>query len=194
MEMTQLEKRLVNRESHSRSNIKIMERVFEQLKLTDIQRVLEVGCGIGMASAHLAEKYGMTVTGTDYDPAQVALAKKKFPENENLQFRTADAANLAFGDGEFDLALSLKVLHHIGNWEQALREISRVLRPGGIYFFNDIVFTSEKIARFLRRLVKNYGVYTIKEVEGNLAGKRLEVLHKEMSKEIVIRQQTAIFR
>jgi cyclopropane fatty-acyl-phospholipid synthase-like methyltransferase len=96
--MTQLEKRLVNREGHSRTNIKIMERIFEQLNLAGIQQVLEVGCGIGMVSAHLAEKYGMQVTGTDYDPEQVALVKKKFTETENLQFRVADAVNLPFGD------------------------------------------------------------------------------------------------
>jgi ubiquinone/menaquinone biosynthesis C-methylase UbiE len=89
--------------------------------------------------------------------------------------------------------LSFKVLHHIGNWEQALQEIGRVLRPGGYYLLDDIALASEKTARFFRRFIKNYGIYTIEEVTSLLTGKRFEVLHEEKSKGIVVREQTMIF-
>jgi len=192
MEMTQLEKRLVNRESHSRTNIKIMEWVFEQLNLAGIQRVLEVGCGIGMVSAYLAEKYGMTVTGTDYDPQQIALAKQKFPENENLQFRAADATNLPFGDGEFDLALSFKVLHHIGNWEQALREISRVLRLGRYYLLDDLTFRSETMVKLLRGIFKNYGVYTVEGIISELTQNGCEIAYREKRDRMIFQDHTML--
>lgn len=194
MEMTQLEKRLVNRESHSQKNIEIAGRFFSAMELEGVGSVLEVGCGIGMVSAYLAERYGMKVNGTDYDPEQVALAKQKFPEHQNLQFQAADAANLPFGDNEFDMAFSFMVLHHIGKWEQALEEISRVLRPGGYYLFNDLALSSPKFARFLRRIFKNYGSYTAEEVCSVLAGQGLIPIHREKQKGAIMKHHTAVFQ
>jgi ubiquinone/menaquinone biosynthesis C-methylase UbiE len=194
MEMTQLEKRLVNRESHSQKNIEIAERFFSAMELEGVGSVLEVGCGIGMVSAHLAERYGMKVAGTDYDPEQVALAKQKFPEKENLSFQVADAANLPFEDNEFDMVLSFMVLHHIGKWVQALEEISRVLRPGGYYLFNDLALSSPKFARLLRRIFKNYGSYTAKEVCSVLAGQGLIPIHREKQKGVIMKHHTAVFQ
>jgi ubiquinone/menaquinone biosynthesis C-methylase UbiE len=194
MEMTQLEKRLVNRESHSQKNIEIAGRFFSAMELDGIGSVLEVGCGIGMVAAHLAERYGMKVNGTDYDPEQVALAKQKFPEHQNLQFQAADAANLPFGDNEFDMVLSFMVLHHIGKWEQALEEISRVLRPGGYYLFNDLAFSSGKLVKVLRSLFKNYGVYTTKEVSTILIDQELKILYRETPHGFIMKHHTIVFQ
>src|SRR5437868_10482907 len=94
-------------------------------------RVLEIGCGLGTDGAQFA-KAGAIYTGVDLTNAAVELARKRF-ELFNLKgcFRSADAENLAFADDSFDLVYSHGVLHHTPETEKAIKEIHRVLRPGG---------------------------------------------------------------
>ncbi|HVS20794.1 MAG TPA: class I SAM-dependent methyltransferase [Pyrinomonadaceae bacterium] len=94
-------------------------------------RVLEIGCGLGTDGAQFA-KAGADYTGVDLTDAAVDLARKHF-ELLGLRgnFRTADAENLDFTDESFDLVYSHGVLHHTPDTARAVREIHRVLRPGG---------------------------------------------------------------
>ncbi|MEP6817908.1 MAG: class I SAM-dependent methyltransferase [bacterium] len=94
-------------------------------------KVLEVGCGLGTDGAQFAEA-GADYTGVDLTEAAVDLARRRF-ELFDLQgkFQTADAENLAFSDESFDLVYSHGVLHHTPETGKAIREIHRVLRPGG---------------------------------------------------------------
>jgi len=94
-------------------------------------KVLEIGCGLGTDGAQFAEA-GADYTGVDLTEAAVELACKRF-ELFSLpgKFQTADAENLDFADGSFDLVYSHGVLHHTPETGKAVREIYRVLRPGG---------------------------------------------------------------
>jgi SAM-dependent methyltransferase len=94
-------------------------------------KVLEIGCGLGTDGAQFA-KAGADYTGVDLTEAAVELARKRF-ELFGLRgcFRTADAENLDFADNSFDLVYSHGVLHHTPDTVRAVREIHRVLRPGG---------------------------------------------------------------
>ena len=94
-------------------------------------QVLEIGCGLGTDGAQFAEA-GADYTGVDLTEAAVELARKRF-ELFNLPgtFQTADAESLDFVDEGFDLVYSHGVLHHTPDIEKAIREIHRVLRPGG---------------------------------------------------------------
>jgi len=94
-------------------------------------RVLEIGCGLGTDGAQFALA-GANYIGVDLTEASVELARKKF-ELSGLrgEFRVADAENLDFADDSFDLVYSHGVLHHTPDTKQAVREIHRVLKPGG---------------------------------------------------------------
>ena len=94
-------------------------------------KVLEIGCGLGTDGAQFAEA-GADYTGVDLTEAAVELARKRF-ELFDLKgkFETADAENLPFADESFDLVYSHGVLHHTPETEKAIKEIHRVLRPGG---------------------------------------------------------------
>lgn len=94
-------------------------------------RVLEVGCGLGTDGAQFA-KAGANYTGVDLTDAAVDLARKRF-ELFKLPgtFRVADAEHLDFPDESFDVVYSHGVLHHTPDTAVAVREIHRVLRPGG---------------------------------------------------------------
>jgi SAM-dependent methyltransferase len=93
--------------------------------------VLEVGCGLGTDGAQFA-KAGAKYTGIDLTDAAVDLAKRRF-ELFNLPgtFRVADAERLLFANNSFDIVYSHGVLHHTPDTAAAVREIHRVLRPGG---------------------------------------------------------------
>lgn len=94
-------------------------------------RVLEIGCGLGTDGAQFA-KAGADYTGVDLTEAAVDLTRRRF-ELFNLagKFRVADAECLDFPDNSFDLVYSHGVLHHTPDTAGAIREVHRVLRPGG---------------------------------------------------------------
>jgi SAM-dependent methyltransferase len=94
-------------------------------------RVLEIGCGLGTDGAQFA-RAGADYTGVDLTEAAIDLARKRFQLFDLPgEFRIADAENLDFADESFDLVYSHGVLHHTPDTARAIREIHRVLRPGG---------------------------------------------------------------
>src|SRR5256884_3811804 len=94
-------------------------------------RVLEIGCGVGTDGLQFA-RAGATYTGVDLTEAAVDLARKNF-ESAGMpgEFRVSDAEKLDFTDESFDIVYSHGVLHHTPDIEVAVREIHRVLKPGG---------------------------------------------------------------
>jgi SAM-dependent methyltransferase len=94
-------------------------------------KVLEIGCGLGTDGARFVAA-GAEYTGVDLTQAAVELARKRF-ELFDLAgtFQTADAENLDFANESFDLVYSHGVLHHTPETALAIKEIHRVLRPGG---------------------------------------------------------------
>jgi len=141
MKMLGIEKVFVNTMGKGRANA---ARVKEALEICPVEpgiRVLEIGCGIGVVSAFLAEELGLDVTGTDFDPAQVMLAQRRQTEGERLRFEQADATALGYADGAFDLVVSQYVFHHIPEWRKAMAELGRVVKPGGLVVWDDIAVT-----------------------------------------------------
>ncbi|MGV0495105.1 class I SAM-dependent methyltransferase, partial [Mycobacterium kansasii] len=68
---------------------------------------------------------------TDFDPAMVRTAARRLQAYPEVTVRGADATDLPFSADSFDSVLSCLMLHHIVEWERAIAEIARVLRPGG---------------------------------------------------------------
>ena len=92
--------------------------------------VLEVATGPGLLAKHVAPA-ARRMLATDYSDGMIAQAGKgEFPAN--LTFEVADAMNLPYPDHSFDAVLIANALHIIPDPEKTLREIARVLRPGGI--------------------------------------------------------------
>ena len=100
--------------------------------LRDVRgKVVDVGCGAGsIAKAVKRERPDLDVFACDMSQSAVAVANA-IPEG--VDFRLATAQRLPFPDAEFDFVWIFDVLEHIGDPEQVLREVTRVLRPGGCF-------------------------------------------------------------
>lgn len=95
------------------------------------KKVLDVGSGNGYVLSKYA-KEGAETYGVDVTPTAIELCRKRF-ELLGLKgdFRVADAENLPFENDTFDCVCSMGVLHHVPDTERAVKEILRVLKPGG---------------------------------------------------------------
>jgi SAM-dependent methyltransferase len=94
--------------------------------------VLDVGCGIGSLSLAIADAFpAARVTGVDPSPAFVQHAQTR-ARQERPQFIVGDAQALQFADATFDKTISQLVLNFVSAREQALDEMIRVTRPGGV--------------------------------------------------------------
>jgi ubiquinone/menaquinone biosynthesis C-methylase UbiE len=113
------------RTSFSNGKTEVLARIMRQAQGQTPGRLLVVGCGSGEEAAILAQELGCEVIGVDltsqFDPRAAAVA----------DLRHGDATQLAFADGEFDYVYSFHALEHIKDYRLALREMRRVLAPGG---------------------------------------------------------------
>ncbi len=104
--------------------------------------VLDIGRGTGTMAAELARLFPSSgVTTTDIDPVMVPSARQRLRRLPNAQARQADATALPFSDGSFDCVTSYLMLHHLHDWETAVAEVARVLRPGGVFVGYDLTRT-----------------------------------------------------
>jgi SAM-dependent methyltransferase len=92
------------------------------------ERALDVGTGAGALALSLAPIV-REVVGVDRVTELLALARERAPAN--VTFVEGDAEHLPFDDGSFDLAGTLRTLHHVPRPELVLAELVRVTRPGG---------------------------------------------------------------
>jgi ubiquinone/menaquinone biosynthesis C-methylase UbiE len=100
-------------------------------------RVLEVGVGTGRIALPLADRVGVMI-GVDLSAPMLARLHAK-RRDEPLHPLRGDATRLPFAAATFDAVIAVHVFHLIPGWQRALREVARVLRPGGCLLsgFND---------------------------------------------------------
>lgn len=111
----------------------VYDALVSQAGLSGGQRVIEIGCGTGNLTVRAKRACpGSEMVATDPDPRALQRAERKTKGMAGLRFERAYAQELPFGDGEFDLALSSMMLHHLDEATQvaALGELFRVLKPG----------------------------------------------------------------
>ena len=102
--------------------------------------VLEIGGGSGAMAEAIARAHPrVRLTMTDADPVMVEAAQDRLAGHPLVQARQADATRLPFEDESFDTILSFLMLHHVIEWEHAVTEASRVLRPGGAFMGYDLL-------------------------------------------------------
>jgi SAM-dependent methyltransferase len=110
---------------------RILDDATRALHLSPALRMLDVGCGAGSWHARAAQA-GARLVGVDLMPGMIREARLGGADLQPTpSFCQADAQALPFRDATFDRVLCAGVLYHVPDCERALREIRRVLRPGG---------------------------------------------------------------
>jgi ubiquinone/menaquinone biosynthesis C-methylase UbiE len=105
--------------------------VTTRARLQPGERVLDIACGTGNA-ALLAAKAGAAVTGIDLARRLVEAGRQRATaERLDVDFHVGDAQALPFGDGSFDVAVSVFGIIFVSDARRAFSEVTRVLRPGG---------------------------------------------------------------
>jgi SAM-dependent methyltransferase len=90
------------------------------------QRFLDVGCGMGELAERVQVELGAEVVAVDISPRMVELTRAR-----GIDAREADVQALPFEDGSFDCVAANWVLYHVPDLALGVRELARVIRPGG---------------------------------------------------------------
>jgi cyclopropane-fatty-acyl-phospholipid synthase len=119
----------------------------ERARLTDGQRVLELGCGWGSLSLWMAERYpASTITAVSNSVSQKGFIEARAAERgvRNLEIVTADMNDFAPESAPFDRVVSVEMFEHMRNYEELLRRIAGWLAPDGRLFVH--IFTHRTFA------------------------------------------------
>lgn len=133
------------------------ERAVQLVRMVQPQtqdRVLEVATGPGYVAMAFAE-HCREVIGVDLTAAPLAIAEKTRQQRSltNVRFETANARQLPFAAGEFDVVVCRFALHHFQEPQQVLQEMVRVCREGGTVAIEDMVVSEHRArAAFHNRL------------------------------------------
>jgi ubiquinone/menaquinone biosynthesis C-methylase UbiE len=137
--------------------------------------VLEIGCGSGAFTTYVAQAVGPQgkVEALDIQPAMLAQLEKKlnlpeFQDLDNITLHQAEAYHLPFEDEELDLVYLITVLPEIPDQARALREISRVLKSGGLLAVAELLFDPDyPLKRTTIRRCQQAG-FELQEVQDNI--------------------------
>ncbi len=126
------------------------------------EQALDIGCGPGLTTEALAHAVGAagSVRGIDIAPPMLAIARRRCVQLGNVSFEQADVTKLPYADGSFDVALASQVYEYVEDIDGALRELARVIRPGGRALLVDTdwesaVWASHDDAR-MRRVIETW--------------------------------------
>jgi MPBQ/MSBQ methyltransferase len=122
---------------------RLTQVLVDMADLRDGQRVLDVGCGFGGTLQYINGRFGnMGLVGINVDPRQLEICRQLEPLNHNdLRWVDADACHLPFPDHSFDRLLCIEAMFHFASRRTFFHEVSRVLRPEGVFVASDIVLT-----------------------------------------------------
>ncbi len=116
------------------AQIDLIEALLGWGGVTQAQEILDAGCGIGGSALYLAKKFDATATGITLSPVQARRAQERAVEmGMTARFEVADALEMPFADGSFDLVWSLESGEHMPDKEKFIAECYRVLKPGGTF-------------------------------------------------------------
>jgi len=180
MKLNRVEKALMNNPVRAlvqgRHEAALMERFGGRV---EGGRVLEIGCGRGVGTEIIFERFGAReVHAFDLDPDMIERARRRLSgySSDRLRLFVGDVAAINAEDGSCDAVFDFGIVHHVPAWQRAIVEISRVLRPGGRFFFEEV--TKQALDRwfyrtFLEHPTKNR--FSAKELIAELERQGIEV-------------------
>ena len=127
-----------------------------QIRASPNDRVLDVATGTGMVAAALVRRYDCSVVGLDQSPEMLAGARAKLEADrqlaEHVTLVRGEAESLPFGDGDFDHLTFTYLLRYVDDPAATLRELARVVKPGGRIASLEFMLPPNALARALWRV------------------------------------------
>ena len=127
-----------------------------QIRASRSDRVLDVATGTGMVAAALVRRYDCSVVGLDQSPEMLAGARAKLEADrqlaEHVTLVRGEAESLPFGDGDFDHLTFTYLLRYVDDPAATLRELARVVKPGGRIASLEFMLPPNALARALWRV------------------------------------------
>jgi len=169
----------------------IYQTLLDLAALRGGEQVLDVGCETGTLSSHLARAAdGIVVCGIDAGPRMIAVAEKKTRGyRPRVEYRVGTAAQLPYADGRFDVVSSCLVFHLLqdSEKERGLREIFRVLKPGGKYVCAEFQtvpagFLGRHLSRYPSDLIETIGFHVDTELAGPSITKHRPVVYQALTR------------
>jgi 2-polyprenyl-6-hydroxyphenyl methylase/3-demethylubiquinone-9 3-methyltransferase len=109
-------------------------------------QLLDIGTGGGVLAEEFAA-LGCRVTGIDISPRSIAVAQAHAAlRGLSIDYRVDSGTSLSFDNNSFEAVSCCDVLEHIRDWRQVIAEVARVLKPGGLFFFDTINRTAKSKA------------------------------------------------
>ncbi|MGC1122573.1 MAG: class I SAM-dependent methyltransferase [Candidatus Methanofastidiosia archaeon] len=178
------------------------------------KKVLDVACGASYGSCYLADYGAKCVVAVDISENALSYANTHY-RRDNLYFLQGDAVHLPFHDSTFDVVASFETIEHITEYEIYLREMKRVLSPGGVFicstphikytkhppyhvkeFYPDEFFellentfgTVQKYGQFITMMTRTHDVLEITQNLENLLRRMVELVPFKRTVKNIIRR------
>lgn len=188
--LRELAARLEHR-ARSRDEVAIRAAYLDLLDLRPGLRVLDVGCGTGVAVREAARRLAPGGLAVGLDPGRAFLARARTLAAEvapgvRIRFCAGDARRLPFREGSFDVVLAVTALSHVAGGDHAVAELVRVVRPGGRVGVLDLDADSLILWHPDRTLTRRIvAAYADQAVTDGWLGRRLPALLRDAGLEAV---------
>jgi len=157
------EKRFIEKSvtGDSPETVWLVENILRELYISRSDKVLDVGCGDAYVLERVCDKVDVKGYGIDVSAKAIKVAKILTGHHgAYLEFCVGDAEDLPFSDSFFDKVICSEIIEHVRNDTKFLKEMHRVLSPGGLAY---VTFPNEKASFLFRRHCN-----TVDKIEGHL--------------------------
>jgi tocopherol O-methyltransferase len=173
-------------ESKEKAQLQLIEHLAQRANVRPGSDILDIGCGMGASSLHLAKTYHANATGITISEVQVEIANKAAAaERLNVKFLLMDAEAMDF-QCQFDLLWCVESISHFERREEFFASATRLLKPGGtlaiIDWFKKENLTPSQIRKFIDPIEKGMlaKLQTMNDYESLLASNNLKITHREV--------------
>jgi tocopherol O-methyltransferase len=135
-----------NGQGHGRAVVRMNEVLADKAGITSKNRVLDVGCGVGGSALWLGRNIGCEVVGIDVNRNFIEIAQREAKKRNlsgTVSFREMDFCRTSFGENAFDVVWAVESSCHASDKLSFLKEMGRILRPGGRVIIADGYKTAE---------------------------------------------------